>query len=350
MHSSPYGPAGGGLRGTFPNPQVVTDDASLVIAHQVFLRHGAAPSASTSAGGLTNWTEAVNTAAPNVTIPVVSFAPNNAATHVDAVIVPKGNQAGFMLAIPDNLATGGNKRGVRAVDLSLGRTANTSVASGLRAFQGGGFDLTASGTDSVAHGNSSTASGPNSVAIGLTSTASAQSSYAIGDNILCNAAYTTGFGQFGSSWGMIGCLTHAIGGATVNPGARQGRHILLARTSNGTTPIVLTSDEAAPGLTNQLTVPNNGTVSFSGKLTIKHTTNRDGGMIPITGAVVARSFGTTALCGTPVLATYIGIAGYSGVVLSITADNTNNSMQFTFTGLTGVGFIATIEGWAADVL
>lgn len=52
----------------------------------------------------------------------------NAATNVDIALVPKGTGA-FTLAVADNLASGGNKRGANSIDLQTGRNANTQVAS-----------------------------------------------------------------------------------------------------------------------------------------------------------------------------------------------------------------------------
>ena len=69
-----------------------------------------------AAGGLTYFTEAQNTTAPNATVPVDSLTAVTATTNGDIAIVPKGTGA-FSLAVADNLASGGNKRGTNAVDL-----------------------------------------------------------------------------------------------------------------------------------------------------------------------------------------------------------------------------------------
>jgi len=85
--------------------------------------------ATVPAGGLTYFTEAQSTAAPNATVPVDSLTAVSAATSADIAIVPKGAGA-FMLDIPDGTATGGNKRGSGAVDLQMFRQWNYQVASG----------------------------------------------------------------------------------------------------------------------------------------------------------------------------------------------------------------------------
>ena len=161
-----------------------------------------------ASGGLTNFTEAENTAAPNATVPVNSLTATGAATDIDVAIVPKGNGA-FTLDIADNTTAGGNKRGTRAVDLQMERSNANQVASGQWSFVAGknnrastdyanalgveniatgslgsfacGYLSSAIGSFSKAHGYLNTASGSNgSVAIGYTNTASGTSSVALG--------------------------------------------------------------------------------------------------------------------------------------------------------------------------
>lgn len=71
--------------------------------------------------GLTNFTESVNTATPNATVPVVRLIATNAATDVDIALTPKG--AGTLAAqIADNTTAGGtNEGGVQSTGRWAGR-------------------------------------------------------------------------------------------------------------------------------------------------------------------------------------------------------------------------------------
>jgi len=113
-------------------------------------------------GGLTFFTEAQNTSAPNATTPVDSLTAVSAATNADFAIIPKGNGA-IIADIPDGAVAGGNKRGAYAVDLQMIRLTNTSVASGAQSVISGGYYNTASGQESsVGGGYQNTASGTQS--------------------------------------------------------------------------------------------------------------------------------------------------------------------------------------------
>ena len=118
---------------------------------------------SAAAGGLTKFTEAENTSAPNGTVYVDSLTAAASSTNADFAILPKGNGA-ILADIPDNLATGGNKRGQYAVDLSSATRINGAfVASGNYSVISGGRSNAAIGTESgVASGYYNIASGDQS--------------------------------------------------------------------------------------------------------------------------------------------------------------------------------------------
>lgn len=77
------------------------------------------------ATGLTNWTEAFNSG----TQATSSFTATNAATNVNAALVPKGTGA-IVAQIPDGTVTGGNARGSYSVDFQMERTNANQVALG----------------------------------------------------------------------------------------------------------------------------------------------------------------------------------------------------------------------------
>ena len=103
------------------------------------------------ATGLTNWTEAFNSG----TQATSSFTATNAATNVNAALVPKGTGA-IVANVPNGAASGGNARGQYSVDLQLFRSSANFVSSGdysvivggannlnadLASFIGGGDDI-----------------------------------------------------------------------------------------------------------------------------------------------------------------------------------------------------------------
>jgi hypothetical protein len=90
---------------------------------QVLTSNGSGTLSWSTAGGLTNWTEAFSSA----TQATSSFTATNAATDVNAAIVPKGTGA-LIGATPDG-GFGGNARGQYAVDLQLSRSTSNKVAS-----------------------------------------------------------------------------------------------------------------------------------------------------------------------------------------------------------------------------
>jgi len=172
-------------------------------------------------GGLTYFTEAQNTTAPNATVPVDSLTAITATTNGDVAIVPKGTGA-FTLAVADSLVAGGNKRGTNAIDLQTSRTVNSQVATGARSFTAGSNN-TASADDSVAIGRGSVASAYYSVAIGLQTyaTGSYATAFGFSNNSSGQQSLTSGYGNVasGSSSVALGSSNTASGGASVAMGS-----------------------------------------------------------------------------------------------------------------------------------
>ena len=78
------------------------------------------------------------------------------------------------------IGSGGDARGTGAVDLQTARTADTQVASGDYSCIPGGRENTASGTYSLAMGDTCTAGGNNSIAMGYISTTQSADSIVMG--------------------------------------------------------------------------------------------------------------------------------------------------------------------------
>lgn len=152
---------------------------------------------SSAGGGLTYFTEAQNSSAPNATVNVDSLTAIASTTDADVSIVPKGNGA-FQLDIPDDLTTGGNKRGTNAIDLQIARTNATHVASGSYAVAIG-YTNRASNTSSTAIGYLNTASAIGSVAIGYGNTSSGNYTTTLGTSNTANTQNATAIGGSGNT-------------------------------------------------------------------------------------------------------------------------------------------------------
>ena len=166
---------------------------------------------SYSAGGLTYFTEAQNTTSPNATVPVDSLTAVTGTTDGDFAIIPKG--AGALISqISDGTATGGNKRGARAVDFQRSRAFASQVASGTDSAILSGINNVASSTYSVVSG------GSGNSALGQYNFVFGRNGYATGDYVF--EFGNNGGGTAGSGFGFLSAST--AGGATSFNGTATG--------------------------------------------------------------------------------------------------------------------------------
>lgn len=318
--------------------------------------------------GLTNVTEDVSVAAPNASVPVVSFTATNAAANVDFALRSKG--AGALMAhVADDSIAGGAKRGINAVDWQMSRSVASQVAAGNFSSLGGGQDNAASGLYSAVFGGSTnyasaaysfvgggvsnTASG-NSAAItggiynvssasysvisgGYGNTASAESaSIGGGTSNLANAPYSTiPGGKMASTHGVYGKYAYASGQFS-SVGDAQRASLTLRAATTGSTPSVLTSDGAAPATANQLILQNNQAMTVRGQVSCRRSSAQapQAAGWEFTVVVTRAATASTVELIVPAAITSIAnnIDGLAVFPFTVTADTANGCLAVTVIG------------------
>lgn len=281
---------------------------------------------------LVNWIEGLNTAAPNATIPVHSFTPRTIATNADYAAVPTNNGA-FLLAIPDNTAAGGNKRGLRAVDLSRNRSANTAVAAATDSF--------AAGTD-ITIGASAT----GGVGLGTGISVTAVSGFAAGQGHSNDAQYGTALGRTTANRGITGTLVFSSGAVSTN-GDRQG--VIFhgkCQTNDATTPVILTANNGAASVSNTWVLANNSCLAFVAYLTGRRATG-DYATWKLEGSAArVATAGTTTVSVTGAAVSLGNIGTGATTTFTAAANLVNGSIEFSVTGFAA----ATTGQWSVIVI
>jgi len=311
-----------------------------------------------ASGGLTHFTESVNTSAPNATVPAVQLLATNAATNVDVALTAKG--AGALLAhIPDNTSTGGNKRGQNAVDLQRVRNNANQVASGNLSIIVGGDYNRASSTGSICVGGQfNISSSTYTTVVGGTSNNCSGSVSFIGggaSNVASSSHCTVSGGEANQATGAFSWIpggrsanTRSLiggyawsGAVRASNGDNQCLGFTAQRTTTDATPTILTADRATPLATNCFALPNNS--CWTGTV---HITGRSSGAdvyylrLDVVGARGANAAATTVKATNPAYTfTDTGLVGVSAAVV---ANTTRGSLEVEVTGLA-----ATTIDWFA---
>ena len=115
--------------------------------------------------GQVTFTERVNVEADSLVTTQSSSVIAASTTNANLVIAPNGLGA-LVASIPNGTATGGNARGVNAVDLQISRANANEVASGQQSVIVGGYNNRASGIFSMAGGGQNIATNQYALCLG----------------------------------------------------------------------------------------------------------------------------------------------------------------------------------------
>lgn len=302
-------------------------------------------------------------------------------TNIPIVIQPQGTGS-TIAQVPDSTSTGGNARGARAVDFQRLRTAASQVASGSRACIPAGQNNTASGTNSLCVGLTNVASASQAVAIGQLNTSAGADACTIGNGNTVNgsagsvalgatnivdgdasvglgqentvngdAACAIGFVNTVDGFGGLGLGVEAFSrlrgqlglgfGARAALGDKMFSVYGLSATTANATPEELFLDGDAGSA--RLTIPSGKAMAFV-MIGLAYTGTADGAFFVQAGAI-KNNAGATALIGAVVPLATGADAALATATLVPTADNTNDALAITATGVA-----ATTIHWVATIL
>lgn len=299
-------------------------------------------------------------------------------TNSGIAIVPKGTGA-ITASVPNGVASGGNARGANAVDFQMSRTGATQVASGANSFIASGSKNTASGAGSFAFGEGCIASGSNSFAGGLNAVSSDQWSFAFGRSATASGdrsfAVTESTASGGFSFAAQGSVANATYSSSLGLGlaylrgqfARASAYLSGAYSSQssilsamrlitGTSAAELTLDGTAPGAGTRLVLsisspaPTNARI-WNAIVQLTAVCSVAGGSVTVGESFIGtynlgikRIGATTSLVGTVQnMITAQADTNMLSSVVTITADDTNESLKIDFTPPTGANASTVIR-------
>jgi hypothetical protein len=284
----------------------------------------------------------------------------------NVVIQPKGY--GYIAtSLPDGTATGGNARGLYAVDFQLSRGSATQVAAGqnsvlfgngntidtfgANAVIGGGFNNSVSGnysiicgglTNSISRGYSVISGGANNtcnsigdygvIAGGERNSAGVYGAVTGG---LRNVGFTYGRagGYYATTGARYGSDVFASGSFSTTAGTAQATNNVLRIQTTNATPTRLTADGAAAGAANTLNLANNSSLYIKGQVVARNTSTGDTKVWTFEGAIKrGANAAATALVAAITPTAGAADAGASAWALAVAADTTNGGLSVTATG------------------
>ena len=327
-------------------------------------------------GGLSNFTESENTSSPNNTVAANRLIATGSGSNIDAVFQPKGTGA-FLAQLPDSATAGGNKRGCYSVDLQLERGNAACVASGCHGAIGGGYNNKVTGEKAtvaggfnnsaawwgsvtggcgnsansnwahVGGGHNNSAGYAGVVAGGQSNSASTYAAVLGASNNSANGygainiaaggsaaqgARSTAMGYYACTYSRAGSISMAANCATFSGAGKVQETImqLAVQTTDATATVARTNTSSA-ATSNQLTLPTNSAMVFTGTVVANVTSGGNTHAWQFRGAI-KRGSGNVALVGTPSIDDIAYDSGASAWSFAISADTTNQALAVTVTG------------------
>lgn len=285
----------------------------------------------TISGGFTLFEESFSNAAPNATVPAHQITITTAAANADFVIAPKGTGA-ILAQMPDNTATGGNKRGSGAVDLQRTRSAATQVASGLRSTISGGANNTASAEhSSVGGGEGNAATGAHAtIPGGRSNTASGIRSWVPG-------------GEFGDTRSTTGAYAWSAGIRALGGDNQHFGMTVQHNTVNAETRTLTATRSNTPSSSNTLNV-NNG--AWGGIVTVVARQRNAANVAIFTYNVLCvPDAGNIVVKRAQLIDSYVDTA-LSGIACNIVGNGTLGTLTVVVDGIasTTIDWFASFDG------
>jgi hypothetical protein len=294
-----------------------------------------------ASAGVTGFTSSTNTTFPNNLINASRLLVDVTTSSGDAVIQPK-LQGAFQLALADNTTTGGNKRGLAAIDLQIMRGAANNVAAGIGSIAIG-TDNRVDSTESRAFGNSNTVVAVNATAVGQGNLVSASGSYShiFGHNnsVYHNRVIALGIQNFSYASDSL-----VLGFGGFGAGNAQSEIYQLKTTTTNAAQANLSTDGNAFSSTNRLFIPNDTTCILTAHIVARRTDadNESLGYI-MQGVVDNNSNFVDWVGGSPSATMLIKDSAPWSVGMSI--DNTNKAVNIFVAGEAGksIRWMAHVE-------
>jgi hypothetical protein len=289
-----------------------------------------------------------------------SNTPHPSASGLNSVAIGYGASAtqsrcysfGFQAAATGNYTTaigqnsGGS--GSQAVSNNAAMALGGSYASGTDSFAAAVANNTstygATNANSIAIGDRGIASGSASLVISTnTATSSGVRSIAIGSGVQATQTFSVAIGSNCVS-SIIGKFAYSGNGSIGGFGTSQTGMFVLMRQTSDATATVLTTDNTAPGTTDQIILPNNSAYAFTGTVVARQQAS--GGTASAAWKVEGLIRREANAASTVLVAsTVTAIDNTPGWTLALSADTTNGGLKIEATGAaaTNIRWVATVQ-------